>query len=133
MTKRVPKEQQIGVTIIDTPNDAECALPARRRLCVSVSCAAALTPRRAAGTDHPTRCAFDEGGLVDDQPGVTVVRRRDDCMRLFVCEEVWIMAHKATNIGATGMCPKDCLGFVAVGGLIPLDALTRVKTRVVTS
>lgn len=116
-----------NVVTIDHPDDAHCGLPASRRICVSVSCAAALTGKLPPGVDHPTRCAFDQGGLIDDPREGLVERRRLDCMRLYVCEEAWIVAHKATNIGAPGRCPTGCLGFVQAGGLVPVDALKRAK------
>ena len=64
--RAAPAPATSDVTVIDRPNDAACGLPASRRLCVSTTCGAALTPRLQGGEEHATRCAFDSGGLVLD-------------------------------------------------------------------
>lgn len=115
------------VVIIDTPDEVLCGLDASARMCVSTTCAAALTPRLGKNNDHPTRCAFDSGALEDDERDRLTSRRRGDCMRLTACEEAWIVAHASYNINAPGRCPAVCEGFVQAGGLVPLSALTRVR------
>lgn len=119
------------VVVIDTPDDAKCSLPSSRRLCVSTTCAAALTGRLPPGVEHQTRCAFDEGKLQPDHRKAELLmeRRRIDCVRLDACEEVWILEHVGRDIGRQARCPTGCLGFVKVGGLVPAEALARANAR----
>lgn len=125
--RAAPAPATSDVTVIDRPNDAACGLPASRRLCVSTTCGAALTPRLQGGEEHATRCAFDSGGLVLDDSKLFGSKRRVDCLRLYACEEVWILASTNANAGAS--CPKECRGFVQAGSLVPVTALARAKGR----
>lgn len=115
-----------GPEIIDTAEEALCALPPGMRFCVSMTCGAGLTPRN---VEHRTRCAFDEGGLiVDPRPdpvgGDALVRRQVNCMRIDLCEMAWLRSKDADR---QARCPDGCLGYVFVQAPVPPGALTRAR------
>lgn len=123
-------EAASAVVTIDAPSEEHCGLPADRRICFAAACPANLSRRLPHGVDHPTRCAFDQGGLIDDHSdqSKSEERRRGDCARLYACEEAWILSHATHNISAPARCPTACLGFVSSrGGVVPDSALNRAK------
>lgn len=113
---------------ITAPDAVLCALPASQRTCTvgRDRCAASMVAVVPSGVEH-TRCRIDEGGLVPDRRHGEIARRRADCMRLYTCEDTWIVAHVGLNVNAAGRCPVECGGFIRVGGFVPVEALLRGK------
>lgn len=124
------------ITIIDTPS-AVCGLPQRERLCVSMTCGAALSPRLAHRVYHATRCAFDVPGALiadkrrDPSVGDPLMRRRDDCAREDACLRAWVRADHDDDDQAR--CPDVCLGYVTRGTLVPASALMRTPRATVAA
>lgn len=102
----------VHLALIDEPRADLCALPARDRFCVALSCASNLSTQLPLEAPyHFTRCARD--GVVDAAPGFRPLKgERRDCGRYGACLKVHQKYFVSSSPDVPGSCAPNCAWFI---------------------